>query len=196
MNINESIDALNKRIKEVYYATKNHLNERIYRGHSRSISTDIEDAIALFIYDFIPNDYYLIVDPSVHVLGKTHRPDVLIVNGNNEVVALIEIKANMGWCRDARWVLNDIIEDDKAYNQASTLICKLSDDTKKEVSYGENVAKFLVALTSENSDEDKHNANKKYASSLGIRHYLLFSSWYHSLEKKDAGFFARDIIEL
>lgn len=49
MEIVDCIEKLKSEIKYAYNETKKTLGDNIYRGHSRAISSDIEDGIALFI---------------------------------------------------------------------------------------------------------------------------------------------------
>ena len=109
MKIEDAINELVSYIKKVYEQINNKVGQNIYRGHLRSISTDIEDGIALFLSKILPEGYKLFLDSSIHVDGVNFRPDVLVVNDKNECYAMIEIKANMGWCRDATNVINDIV---------------------------------------------------------------------------------------
>lgn len=192
----QAILELKNRIFGIYKSTQEPLNNNIYRGHLRSISTDIEDSIAVFISNLLPETYCLILDPSFYVDGKNNRPDLLIVNDKQEVIAMIEIKANMGWCRDAQWVLKDMVENNNKFISAKMLLCEISNGENKEVSYGSNVPMFLISLTDGNCSESKHEANKKTADELGIKHYLLFSGWYGGLKDKDIVFFANDILSL
>lgn len=48
------INNLKEHIKATYQKTYNKLSSNIYRGHLRSISTDIEDGIALLISALLP----------------------------------------------------------------------------------------------------------------------------------------------
>lgn len=192
----QAILELKNRIFEIYKSTQEPLNNNIYRGHLRSISTDIEDSIAVFVSNLLPETYCLILDPSIYVDGKNNRPDLLIVNDKQEVIAMIEIKANMGWCRNAQWVLKDMVENNNKFISAKTLLCEISNGENKEVSYGSNVPMFLISLTDGNCSESKHEANKNTADELGIKHYLLFSGWYGGLKDKDIEFFANDILSL
>lgn len=109
MKIEDAINELVSYMKKVYEQINNKVGQNIYRGHLRSISTDIEDGIALFLSKILPEGYKLFLDSSIHVDGVNFRPDVLVVNDKNECYAMIEIKANMGWCRDATNVINDIV---------------------------------------------------------------------------------------
>ena len=95
------IKSLINYINTVYFKTSNKIRTNIYRGHLRSISSDIEDAIALYIANVLPTDYKIFLDSSVHVNKKNNRPDLLVVDASNNVKAMIEVKSNMGWCRNA-----------------------------------------------------------------------------------------------
>lgn len=192
----KQISELKSRIFSIYKSTQEPLNNNIYRGHLRSISTDIEDSIAVFISSLLPETYCLILDPSIYVDGKNNRPDLLIVNDKQEVIAMIEIKANMGWCRDAQWVLKDMVENNNKFILAKTLLCEISNGENKEVYYGSNVPMFLISLTDGNCSESKHEANKNTADELGIKHYLLFLGWYGGLRDRDIECFANDILSL
>lgn len=192
----KQISELKSRIFSIYKSTQEPLNNNIYRGHLRSISTDIEDSIAVFISNLLPETYCLILDPSIYIDGKNNRPDLLIVNDKQEVIAMIEIKANMGWCRDAQWVLKDMVENNNKFISAKTLLCEISNGENKQVSYGSSVPMFLISLTDGNCSESKHVANKNIADELGIKHYLLFSGWYGELKDRDIESFANDILSL
>lgn len=180
-----AIENLRKRIFSIYKDTREPLHNNIYRGHSRSISTDIEDSIALLFSELLPDNYCLILDPSIYVDGSNNRPDLLVINDRNEVAAMIEIKANMGWCRNASSVLNNIIDNDNQFRKAQTLLCEISNGDNLNPSYHNGVKLFLISLTDSNCPEKKHQCNKQLANSLGVSHYLLFSGWYDVLNNRD-----------
>lgn len=73
----------------------------ITRGHLGTLSTEIEDDVAIFLLDILPAGYKAFVDCSVNIDGESHRPDILILDASNNVRFLVEVKTNMGWCRDA-----------------------------------------------------------------------------------------------
>ena len=197
MNKKASIENLKSRIAAVFNDTRRPFGKNIYRGHSRSISSDIEDSITFFISELLPENYYYILDPSIYLNGENNRPDLLIINEKDEVVAMIEMKSNMGWCRNATWVIDDILANDNKFKSVSTLECKLSTDETKCVKYGDNVSLFLVSLTSKNGGSEKNEiTNKEYAKQKNVGHYLLFNNWYHSLADKDIEEFADAIIAL
>ena len=205
MNKQEAIDNLKKRVEECYCVTKERLGDNIYRGHTRSISTDIEDSIALFIANLLGDKVDIYLDPSIRVAKKTHRPDLLVVKDVN-AVAMIEIKANMGWCRNATAVIDkELIERHEAFCSCPELTCKFSNSGKnqddnilpKKINYSENVKRFLISLTSNNGPKEKQaEKNKEYAKKHDVNHYMLFDGWYDELVDKDVDIFAEDLLKL
>lgn len=182
-------------IKETYISTAKPLAHNIIRGHLRSISSDIEDGIALFISKALPQDYKLYLDPTIHIEKKGNRPDLLIVDPHEKVAAMIEIKANMGWCRDARPIIDKIIEKDTKFRSMKKLKCEFSTQDEVEVSYEEGVKLYLLSLTDLNCPAPHHESNKQYASSNTISYYNLFTGWYDSLKVKDAEVFISDLVD-
>ena len=138
----------------------------------------------------------MILDPSIYINKKNNRPDLLVINNKQEAVAMIEIKANMGWCRNASDVLNDIVNNDNQFKEAQNLLCEISNDDSKEVIYHPGVKLFLISLTDGNCPEKKHQINKRLADSFGVKHYLLFSGWYDDLNNRDIEQFADEIMLL
>ena len=153
MDKTAAINNLIERIAAIHRSTKEPLNKNIYRGHSRSISTDIEDSVALLLSELLPKNYSFMLDPSIYVNGKINRPDLLVLNEKNDVVAMIEIKANMGWCRNASSVLNDIIFNDKQFKEANSLWCEISNGDNRKITYSDGVELFLISLTDGNCAE-------------------------------------------
>lgn len=196
MNKNESINNLCNRVERIFKASKDRLSNNIYRGHSRSINADIEDSIAIFLSELFPTNYYFIIDPSIYVNGKNHRPDLLVINEFNEAIAMIEIKSNMGWCRDVTYIANNLMQSDSLFRKEAHLSCKLSNNNTKEVLYGCQVIKMLVSLTNENCSNKYHENNKALLKHLGIDYYVLFSGWYNNLKHKDIDDFANQLMLL
>lgn len=193
MKTEEAIQGLKSYIETAYAKTMEPIAPAIVRGHLRSISTDIEDGIALFVSHILPEGYRLMLDPSIHVGGVNNRPDLLVVDESNAVRAMIEIKANMGWCRNASSVLDDIVSNDVKFKSQGSICCEFSRGDSITVSYGDGVKLFLIALTDGNCPEKKHIANKAYADSVGVHQYNLFSGWYGGLAPLEAETFAAEL---
>ena len=137
----------------------------------------------------------MFLDPSIHVGGKNNRPDMLIVRKDGTVAAMVEIKANMGWCRNAFWVIDDIIGNDAKFRSEGTLHCEFSKDENVDVTYADGVKLFLVSLVDGNCPRNKHEVNKVYASSRGVLQMNLFAGWYDSLGDLEIRSFAQEVID-
>ena len=181
-------------VAAAYASTSKSLANNVFRGHLRTISSDIEDGIAIFISKALPQDYKLFLDPSIHVGGKNNRPDLLVVDSSNHVVAMIEIKANMGWCRDASKIIDGIVDNDKKFRQENNLTCEFSTRDSVFITYGNDVKLYLLSLTDWNCPASKHVINRQNASAKNIKHYNLFTGWYDSLAVKEADIFLNDLM--
>ncbi len=194
MEIDAAINDLVSYIKKVYEQTNNKVGQNIYRGHLRSISTDIEDGIALFVSNILPDEYKFFLDSSIHVDGVNIRPDLLVVNDKNECYAMIEIKANMGWCRDATNVIDYIVSNHNKFIKETTLNCKFSKESTQSITYGLNTKLYLIALTDGNCNAERHENNKAYASSVSVKQFNLFSGWYGELISCEIDEFTKDLL--
>lgn len=197
MEIKDAVEQLKNSIKTAWMVTRTVPRDNIKRGHTRSLSTDVEDYVAAFISDITGEGYELFIDSSVHI-EKTHRPDILVVK-DGRAVALIEIKSQMGWCRDASGVIdNEILRMHTAFIEKGMITCKFStDNSSKQIKYDEKVKCFLVPLTSQNGGtEEQMKANKEYADRQGVLFQVLFDGWYDSLKDKDVYQFAEMILKI
>lgn len=196
MVVNDVINNLKNGIYKVWNDTKGKLRPNVFRGHSRAISTDVEDLIGLFVSDIFDDKYNILIDASIHI-NTTHRPDMLVVK-EGKVVAMIEVKTQMGWCRNASGVIdNEIVRMHNIFCEAKNLTCKFSNDSTQYVTYDDNVKLFLIALTSQNgANPEQHKKNVEYAKSKGVGHFILFDGWYNSLVNKDIVEFASELTKL
>ena len=195
VEVHNAIELLKLQVKNTYDETLKSIGNNIYRGHSRSISTDIEDKLALFIIN-LNQEFKVFLDPSIHINKKKHRPDLLIVNSKLEVVAMIEIKANMGWCRNAEGVINNIVSNNDIFAQAGTFKCEFLNNTKYTLNYSRNVNLFLVSLTKGNCSDKNHEHNKEYVKINNVSLFNLFDGRYNSLVNYEIEAFANHIINL
>lgn len=191
MDKNKIINKLKEEIKNKYDETKNAVGEKIFRGHSRCISTDIEDAIARFISKIL-SEYKIFLDLSISIEGTIYRPDLLVINQKDEVVAFMEIKARMGYCRDATKVLNKMLDYDEIFGSKKNLTCKFSDKKTKDktVMYPKNKVKlFFVSLSSNNCNNHDHIKNNEYARNTNkhklVSYFTLFKGIYDDLKNVD-----------
>lgn len=193
MNVNDAIENLKKEIKKTWDDTKGKLRSNVFRGHSRSISADVEDLIGLFVSDIFDDEFNIFIDPSIHI-ETTHRPDMLVVN-EGKVLAMIEVKTQMGWCRNASGVIdNEIVGMHNIFCNVKNLTCKFSNDETQHVIYNKNVKLFLISLTSQNgANQEQHKRNVEYAKEKGVGHYVLFDGWYNCLVDKNVADFANEL---
>lgn len=197
MESKTAVEQLKNSIKDAWTTTRTAPRGNIKRGHTRSLSTDVEDQVAAFVSDILGEGYELYIDSSVYI-KQTHRPDLLVVK-DRKAVALIEIKSQMGWCRDVSGVIeNEILRMHKAFSEQGEITCKFSTDKSSElINYEENVKCFLVSLTSQNGGNDQQmKANKDNAAKQGVLFHVLFDGWYDDLQEKDVYQFAEMISKL
>ena len=194
MNINDAIANIKKYIYDSYAETCKKIGVNIFRGHLRVLSTEIEDSIALFISNIMPN-HKVFLDPSIYIEEKNNRPDLLVVNENNEVVAMLEIKSNMGWCRNAKDVIDDIVTNNEKFKTAFTLRCEFSREQSQTVTYKDNVKLFLIALTDGNCSIRQHQLNKAYAKTTNVLQFNLFSGWYDCLKNCEIEEFSKELLK-
>ena len=192
MSFAKEISDLKKYIEKAYQSTYAKISPNIFRGHLRAISADIENGIAMFTASILPQ-HKLFLDVSIHVGGKNNRPDLLIINERNEVVAMVEIKANMGYCRNAQAVIDNIIANNNQFRDKGTLECEFSREERQTVSYKDNVKLFLISLTEQNCTASNHASNKFYAASKGVKQFNLFSGWYENLSDCEISQYASEL---
>ena len=109
---------------------------------------------------------------------------------------MIEIKANMGWCRNANGVIDDIVVNNQKFQQEGQLVCEFSNGQSQIVTYGQRVHLFLIALTENNCQQKWHINNKNYAQNRGVFQYNLFSGWYGSLQNLEIDQFAQVLLSM
>lgn len=194
MDIKTAIEETKKYIYKSYEATEMKIGPNIYRGHLRALSTEIEDSIALFVTNILPN-CKAFLDPSIYLDGTNNRPDLLIVDENNDVFAMIEIKSNMGWCRNAKSVIDNIINNDLKFRNEGKLKCEFSREESQTIYYGDKVKLFLIALTDGNCSTKNHIINKQYAKTTKVYQFNLFSGWYGELEDCEIKDFAEALLD-
>lgn len=57
MKMKNSINSFKQRISYIFEQTKEQLKPNIFRGSSRSVSSDVEDNVALLISEMLPKNY-------------------------------------------------------------------------------------------------------------------------------------------
>ena len=169
----------------------------IKRLKKRSIAELAEDRFAKYLYDVINNkDFYYYINPNVDGM----RPDIMIVNSKQEIIALIEIKINLGFCRNIFQV------DEKKKNKRDYQIdnrvnkfCSIKDKTiifndgveDKQLRFSKNCKIYYVSTSLENyiKDRDMIDDYKAYVSkNSNYKNFLKFYVIVNRYHKyKDGG---------
>jgi hypothetical protein len=71
----------------------------IKRGRSRTISGQAEDYCAQYLAVHLNKKYIYLIDQPVRVLGKTIYPDIVMLDKDNTIVSLMDVKMDLGWNR-------------------------------------------------------------------------------------------------
>lgn len=203
MNMKHSIEELKHNISKEYKKKLNDIKKmeddsKIIRGHISPMSTAIENAIALFVQNITNKRYKIFLDSSISIpsskgRSKTYRPDLLLVDSKNRVKAMIEIKSNMGYCRDINQTISKLNKLHKIFLKEKNLNCSFSQlENKIPVTYCvPNKNLFLVTFTSQN-DGGKSKKNKELARNI----FMLFENWYDNPQNQDIKIFADRIKQI
>ena len=81
------IDIINKHLNEIYQNE----DEFAYLSMTGKIENNVRDKLAFSLYKELKNDYYVL--RVFKCVGFTDRSDISILDKNNEIVCLIELKA-------------------------------------------------------------------------------------------------------
>lgn len=158
---------------ESFYKEKSKIdfNSNVIRGHVWPISYEFEDKFTNILSEiFKDNDYMFYTDFSL----EKRRPDILITK-KNQVVALIELKANLGWCRDwnkkdnKRSIKNEINEKLKVLrdnNSSSIIKCTRKLDYLYDIK--ENIKDIETREKIEKKYGNKKNNNKDFEIEIKI----------------------------
>lgn len=203
MRIEQAIEILKKRVKKVYNKSRCQVSKRIYRGHSANMSAAIENEIALFLQNILPKNYEFYIDPSIKI-DKTHRPDILIIDNKKidnkkNVKAIIELKSNIGYCRNAKEVLSKLKSIHNIFIKKKDLTCSFSlkDESDKsitkKISYPKNTKCFFVIYTGRNCPEKYHKNNREIAKKKDLKYFILFNEGYGNPQKYEIEQFANEI---
>ena len=164
---------------------KKNYSDKIVRGHKCPMSTIIENEVTKFLCDILDDKYKYYIDFTVN----KRRPDLLIVNTNtNECELIVEIKANMGFCRTFdKSMVDSFVNERKIF--INNVKIKQKDENNCDIfipiSGNKNVKMILVSFTKHNTSLNKHEKIKKNLNNKEIGFYKLFDNqaYYHHLQK-------------
>ena len=186
-------------------------DKTIIRGHVSSVGIFFEDEFTIFLNKIFnarrknSDKYKFYNDFSMN----GYRPDLLIEK-NGEIVALIEFKANLGYCREKAKTLHKKIDKickesqkeisftrfpkyiknaEKLFTEQIKEKMKKNEENKKSITIkfnkeiGSNVKKALIVLTKDNSGKKDNLDN--YKEVFKNEFYTLFSGWYYDLKNEE-----------
>lgn len=97
----EFTDALVKAYQEARKPLRQH--KKIQRGESRSVASEIEDLLAFYLADNLPNIQSIRINQPLLIMvkgeRKTIKPDLVIIH-DNEICALVDLKMDLGYKRN------------------------------------------------------------------------------------------------
>lgn len=77
-------------------------SSKVTRARSRSVSSDLEELVAVYVAESATRDLHIYVDQPVSLgEGKVAYPDLVILDLTTQtVIAIIDVKTDIGWKRD------------------------------------------------------------------------------------------------
>ena len=184
------------------------IEENIYRRVNLLMSNSCEDNIARMIKEILDDnkkEYRYIVDVYLSPISqkKLYRPDILIIDKNkNNIVGIVEIKAQMGYCGDLHFneyektleILNEgvIIKNDsgisKIHNDFWNTFEK--DNGNIHLTIDKNVNIFVVTVLTRNHRSNVEQTIRNYLKenkNNNIHYNVLYneSIWYDNLKSEN-----------
>jgi hypothetical protein len=170
-------EKLIQEIISLYHKARNSLypHERIFRGESRSISSETEDLFAKYLIEFLPADIKLFINQTITTGSKEARlrvkPDIIVVR-HNKIKTILDLKMDLGYKRN---------EFPKYWDERDALIPKMrrrlfsffqkrgSDKSPQFLEFSEKAKLFFVIISDQNinptqlSEVIKRQGKKRYS---------------------------------
>jgi hypothetical protein len=147
-------DEFLKKAIELYHLSRDpyYYNPNIFRGRSSSISSSFEDLMALFIALNNPNNCQYFTDQAMKFNNKTYYPDVVILEENNNIKHLIDLKTDLGWNRTGLYSFCKKKDElMKSIKNTETFFKKGKTKEKITAIFAEKIVYHIVILSKENS---------------------------------------------
>ena len=196
MNLDKEINKLIKNVQEKYKVNgeiEKNYSDKIVRGHKCSMSTIIENEVTKFLCNILDDKYKYYIDFTIN----KRRPDLLIVNANtNQCELIVEIKANMGYCRTFdKSMVDNFVNERKIFKNSVKI--KQNDENDNDIfipiSGNKDVKMMLVSFTKNNASQNKHDKIKNKLNKKDIGYYKLFDNWYNGLVESEIRNFVYDL---
>jgi hypothetical protein len=159
------------------------LKKNIRRGRSHSISSKVEDLMAVYISEFLsdnsgvlPDNIELLIDqPFTYHIDKTYAiyPDIAVIK-DNKVVKLFDIKMDLGWKRDFYPFCK---KKQELIDEIQGIDVKTKDGvTKEKKSYhiSQTVKYNIIIISNKNISQKKREENELRIATLDKKKIEVF----------------------
>lgn len=176
-------------VKEIitqYHAARRsrYPHERVFRGGSRSVSSEAEDLLASYLIKLIPQDAAIYINQTITSLADGSRqcikPDLVVVRGRT-ITAALDLKMDLGYQRDtfpSFW--RD--RDERARLLRGQPVTMMAGEEAKlqsrEYTFGDQ-ARFFFVLVS-----DRNISRKKFSAILALRETVECSDLFILTERE------------
>lgn len=181
----EQVKELYKQAREVKVKVNNSI---IKRGRSHSISSHTEDLFAAFLAENL-GKYKYFIDQPITIQGKKNAiyPDIAIVDDNNRIVNLLDLKMDLGFNR--KGFVDFCMNKESLIEEIRNKSCHLKDGVTKEDEFlelDENIKYHVVIISDTNISREQLNENLEGTRSLkNVCVYCLTSNEHPNTYKKN-----------
>ncbi len=170
------------------------MSKRIFLGRSRSASDTFEESLAFGLLHFLKEDRVIYIDAPMSMANKngvkkseTIYPDILIVDKDNQLRGIIELKIDLGWLSDEwsekrRTLIRTLHKKQLSIKRGETKI-------KIEKDY-----QYLILVLSQINDHGRWQKSFK-KDHRGYAFLLLDGSYPHPNDRKKEGTEAYDSLK-
>lgn len=136
-------------------------HERVFRGGSRSVSSETEDLFARYLIDKLSPDTVIYINQTITPLDsdllKCIKPDLVIVNGGF-ITAILDLKMDLGYKRNEFadfWRERDEWIQLMRNQKVSLLVDTGGGSERQELVLGPNARLFFVLVSDRNISKKK-----------------------------------------
>jgi hypothetical protein len=159
-------------------------HKRIFRGESRSISSEVEDLFAKYLIEVLPQDTELFINQTITTGTKVQRlrvqPDIVVVR-RDKIKAILDLKMDLGYKRD---------EFPKYWDKRDALIPKMrgkifslfqkngNNKSQQYLEFYDKAKLFFILISDKNinpsqlSEVRKRQGKKKYSEPYILTHKI------------------------
>lgn len=136
-------------------------HERVLRGKSRPIYSICEDILAYFIASNIEG-INILVNQSLRYANKNIIPDLSVIR-DGVLTCLIELKQDLGWCRNLHDSIDRFEAEISELVMAGSVLAKnsFSKDQDQEYNVSPDLKRCIAVISDLNISKDKLEENKR-----------------------------------